>query len=165
VDLWISRSHPGKQYLVSVGCLVVGLVLFVGFRDYRLAGGNAVAGFYLGMLLAAIGMASLLTTGKQSVLVDPQKRRITIEDARPMSTRKRVIAFSEILDINIGYLGKRSNFVGFYYLRLSLANGEEYPLFAPGRFFAGASDRAVVAGWQRRLQGYLDRPGLEKEKT
>jgi len=165
VDLWISRSNPGKQYLVSVGCLVVGLILFVSFRDYRAVGGNAVAGFYLGMLLALIGMASFLTTGRQSVLVDPQKRRISIEDIRPMSTKKRDIAFNDVIEISIGYLGKRSNYVNCYYLRLSLANGEEYPLFAPGRFFAGASDRSVVAGWQRRLQGYIDRPGPEMEKT
>ncbi len=157
MDLWISRSNPGKQYLVSVGCLVVGLILFVSFRDYRAAGGNAVAGFYLGMLLAVIGMASFLTTGKQSVLVDPQKRSITIVDVRPMSTKQRVIAFSDVIDVNIGYLGKRSNDVSCYYLRLSLANGEEYPLFAPGRFFAGASDRSVVAGWQRRLQDAIDK--------
>jgi hypothetical protein len=44
-----------------------------------------------------------------------------------------------------------------YYLVLKLRNGEEYPLFAPGRFFQGASDRSVVEGWRRRLEDYLER--------
>ena len=41
------------------------------------------------------------------------------------------------------------------YLVLKLTSGQEYPLFAPGRFFAGASDRATVEGWRRRLREYM----------
>jgi hypothetical protein len=55
----------------------------------------------------------------------------------------------------LGYLGKRSNFVTWYYLVLKLRSGEEYPLFSPGRFFKGGSDRSTVAGWRQRLEGYL----------
>jgi hypothetical protein len=35
------------------------------------------------------------------------------------------------------------------------AQGEEYPLFAPGRFYDGASDRSIVEGWKLRLEKYV----------
>jgi hypothetical protein len=38
---------------------------------------------------------------------------------------------------------------------LTLKGGEEYPLFSPGRFFEGATDRSIVAGWKERLEQYL----------
>ena len=72
MDSWISRSNPAKQYLLSAACALLGLVL------------------------AGVGVAGLLTTGKQSVLVDPKTRRITVEDARPFGIKKRSILFSDI---------------------------------------------------------------------
>jgi hypothetical protein len=60
-----------------------------------------------------------------------------------------------VTGVSIGSLGKKSNFVQTYYLVLKLANGQEYPLFAPGRFYPGASDRATVESWRERLQGYM----------
>jgi hypothetical protein len=56
--------------------------------------------------------------------------------------------------VSVGYLGRKSNFGQTSYLVLKLANGQEYPLFAPGRFYPGASDRATVESWRQRLQGY-----------
>jgi hypothetical protein len=45
-----------------------------------LLGSNAMAGFLLGVLLLFIGVAGFLLSGKQTVVVDPKSRRITIED-------------------------------------------------------------------------------------
>jgi hypothetical protein len=47
--------------------------------------------------------------------------------------------------------------VTIFYLVLKLRNGEEYPLFAPGRFFEGASDRSTVEGWRQRLEEQIGR--------
>ena len=93
--------------------------------------------------------------GKQTVIVDPGARRITVEDANQFRTRKRTILFKEIVDTGIGYLGKRSNSVGFYYIILRLENGEEYPLYAPGYFFDGGSDRSVMENRRQRLEHCL----------
>jgi hypothetical protein len=138
-----------------LACAVVGLVLLVGFRDYAVGGRNALAGFCLGVLLAGIGVAGVLFSGRQSVVIDPKTRRITVEDSNLLGTKKRSIPFGDIAGISIGFLGKRSNYVTWYYLALKLRNGENYPLFAPGRFFEGGSDRSVVAGWQQRLQNLI----------
>jgi hypothetical protein len=156
MGLWISRSNPLKQYLLALGASAVGLMLILGFHGERSLNGNAMAGFLLGILLALIGVAGFLATGRQTVIIDAHKRRISIEDSGLFSTKKRVIPFGDIADVSIGYLGKRSNHVTFFYLLLTLRNGQDYPLFAPGRFYAGSSDRAVVAGWQKRLEDCMN---------
>src|SRR6266850_365569 len=60
-----------------------------------------------------------------------------------------------LIGVGIGYLGRRSTRVTWYYLVLSLKGGEEYSLFSPGRFFEGGTDRSIVAGWKQRLEQYL----------
>ena len=155
MDVWISQNNPGKQIVVSLACVAAGLVLMIGFRDFRGAGSNAMAGFLLGVLLLVIGAPGILMSGKQTVVVDPGVRRITVEESNRFRTKKRSIPFSDVVGISIGYLGKRSNNVGWYYLVLKLKTGEEYPLFAPGRFFEGGSDRSTVLSWKQRLEQYL----------
>ncbi|MDA8169269.1 MAG: hypothetical protein M0Z59_06160 [Nitrospiraceae bacterium] len=155
MDLWKSRSNSGKQTALSVACVAVGLVLVIGFRNFEGVGSNAGAGFLLGLLVLFIGVPGLLMRGKQTVLVNPGTRQITIEDSNRFRTKKRTIPFSDIVSVSIGYLGKKSNNVTWYYLVLKLRSGEDYPLFAPGRFFEGASDRSIVMSWKQRLETYL----------
>jgi hypothetical protein len=151
---WVSRSGFLKQTALAAGAVVVGLVLMVGFRHYQ-GNGDMLAGFLLGVLLLVIGAAGLAVAGVQTVTVDPAYRRIVVEDRTLLGAKTREIAFTEIGGISIGYQGKKSNFVQTYYLVLKLTGGSEYPLFAPGRFYAGAGSRATVEGWRRRLQEYM----------
>jgi len=152
----VSRSRPGAQLALAVGATVVGACLAFCFRGFRSDGENALAGFMLGVLLLAIGISGIVASGRQTVTVDPKSRRITVNDRYLFGTRSRVIAFQEIGDITIGYLGKASNYVQHYYLVLHLANGSEYALFAPGRFFEGSSSRSTVESWRERLQDCIN---------
>ena len=124
-------------------------------RHFRTTGGDALAGFLLGVLLLGIGVAGALASGVQTVTVDPRMRSIEIVDAYFFGLRRRTVSFDEIGRVTIGYLGKASNYVKTYYLVLHLADGRECPLIASGRFFKGGSSRAVVEGWRQRLEGYL----------
>jgi hypothetical protein len=156
MEKWTSVSRPGKQIAISILAVAAGIILVAGFNDFTGPGmTNSKAGFILGVMVLVLGAAGILFQGKQSVTVDPMARRITIEDKTRFGRKKRTITFNEIVDINIGYLGKRSNFVNCYYLVLKLKNGREYPLFPPGRFYVGSSDRAVVNGWRTRLEDYI----------
>ena len=83
----------------------------------------------------------------------PRRRLIVVEEQGLSGRRTRQIHFDEITDIGIGYLGKKSNFVTWYYLILNLKSGENYPLFQPGRFYEGGSERGVVKQWRDRLLG------------
>jgi hypothetical protein len=151
---WVSRSSSTRQTALAAGSIVVGAVLMFGFRHFQ-GDGDMLAGFLLGVLLLVIGLAGVAVTGRQTVTVDPALRRIVVEDRTLIGSKTREIAFAEIGDIAIGFVGKKSNFVQNYYLVLRLKSGKEYPLFAPGRFFPGASSRATVDGWRRRLQEYM----------
>ncbi len=155
MTVWKSQSNAGKQLLLACACAAVGLVLMIGFRGFAAINSNEGAGFLLGALLLLIGVPGLILTGRQTVLVDPRARRITVEDSNRFRTTTRHIPFGDIEGVSIGFLGKKSNFVSYYYLVLKLRSGGEYSLFAPGRFFEGASNRATVAGWKRRLETYL----------
>ena len=156
MEQWISQNNPGKQTILTIASMALGLVLAVGFRDFSGPGmTHAKAGFLLGLMLLAIGFIGFLTKGRQTVVIDAMSRRITVEDNSLFGTKRRAIAFRDVSEVTVGFLGKRSNFVTIYYLVLHLTNGERYPLFAPGRFYDGASDRSVVEGWRARLEKYL----------
>jgi hypothetical protein len=156
MEKWKSQSHIGKQVAAAVVCIVFGIALAIGFHNFTGPGmTNSKAGFLLGVLLLVIGVAGFLMQARQTVIVDPAGRRITIEDETRFGTKRRSIGFQEIVEVRVGYLGKRSNLVTNYYLVLKLRSGEEYPLFAPGRFYAGASERATVEGWRVRLEEYI----------
>lgn len=155
MDVWTSQSNSSKQIMLSLASTVAGLVLVIGFRNFSGLESNAIAGFLLGVLLLFIGLASFLLSGKQTVTIDPKLRRIVIEDENRFRTKKLLIPFSSVVDISIGYIGKRSNYVSCYYLVLKLKSGEEYPLFSPGRFFEGGSERSTMASRKQRLEEYI----------
>lgn len=153
MDRWRSESNPAKQRVLTIACALIGMVLVVGFRHFAGPGmTDSKAAFLLGCLLLVIGILGLLFQGKQVIVVDPLARVVRIEDKNLWGTKSRTIAFGDISAIRIGYMGKKSNFVQYHYLLLTLRTGEKYPLFAPGRFYDGASDRTVVEAWQSRLQ-------------
>lgn len=156
--LWETRSKPGTQALLALVCAGVGLILVAKFwsaPDQAISEARAVIG--LGGLLFAIGFGALVTAGRQTVIVDPGTQRIIVEDVRLAGATTRTIPFGDIVDIRIGYLGKASSYVTFYYLVLLLKGGEEYPLFSPGRGYDGGTDRFVAEGRRRRLAEYLRR--------
>jgi hypothetical protein len=156
MDILRFESQSGRQTALALASLAVGLALAYGFRHFDGSGlGNSLAGFLLGMLLLVMGLAGLLASGKQTIVVDPRARRIVVEDAYLFGTRKKTIPFSEIVGTGIGFVGKKSNFVSFYSINLKLKNGMQYPLFSPGRFFEGGSDRSVMERRRQQLEAYI----------
>ena len=152
---WITQSNPSKQAVYAVISAVLGVLLVIGVLSSGSRGENALAGGLLGALLLVIGVAGALYTGKQTVTVDPRAGQIVVQDAQFLGAKRRAIAFGDVEQVGVGYLGKKSNYVSFYYLVLKLRTGEEFPLFAPGRGFDGASDRETVDEWRCRLEEYL----------
>jgi len=159
MDTWKFESSSGKQTLLALACIAVGIILAIGFRHFSGSGTtNTLAGFLLGILLLIIGISALLSGGKQTIVVDSLARHIVVEDSNQFRSKKRLIPFSDVVGTGIGYLGKTSNHVTFYYINLKLRSGEEYPLFSPGRFFEGGSDRAVMERRRQRLEEYINQP-------
>ncbi|TCV85901.1 hypothetical protein [Sulfurirhabdus autotrophica] len=147
------ESNSGKQTALSLMSIIAGVTLAMGFRHFDGPGMTSnLAGFLLGLLLLFIGIAAFLVSGKQKIVIDPQARHIAIEDTTRFRTNKRTIFFNDIVDTGIGFLGKKSNFVSYYYINLHLKNGEIYPLFSPGRFFDGSSDRSIMETRRQQLE-------------
>jgi len=116
---WVSQSNRGQQIALSVGCMVVGLALAVGCRHFQGPGiTNTMAGFLLGLLLLFLGLATIIVSGQQTVVIDPTARCITVEETSLLKKVRRSIPFGDIVDIHIGFVGKRSNYVTNYYLEL-----------------------------------------------
>jgi hypothetical protein len=135
------------------GCVAVGALITWLARNATGPGmTNERAAFYLGLLLLGVGLAGVVTHGTQTTVVDPAAKSITVEDQTYFGRKVRTIRFAEIAGIDIGYLGRRSSHVTFYFLELKLRDGTTYPLFAPGRFYEGSSTRSVVEGWRQRLE-------------
>jgi hypothetical protein len=156
MDSWKFESNSGKQTALSLVCVVIGLVLAFGFRNFSGAAmPNSLAGFLLGLLLLLIGISAFLANGKQTIVVDPKARHISIADTNHFRTKKRLIAFSDIVDTYIGYFGKASNYFTFYYVVLKLRSGEEVTLFSPGYFYDGGSDRSVMESRRQGLEECL----------
>jgi hypothetical protein len=155
MDVWTATSSPAKQLGLAIVSLAVGAALMAGFRHYGQVGSDQFAGFLLGVLLAGIGGAGAIACARQTVIVDPRARRITVQDAHLWGASTRGIAFDDVAAVGVGSLGKRSNHGMQYYLVLKLRNGRDFSLFAPGRLFRGSSERSTVEGWRRRLEGYL----------
>lgn len=138
--------------------MVAGLLLVVWLRDAPPGGSNAQAGFWFGMLLLALGGLTLVANARQSIVVDAQRREIRIEDRRLSGRQLRRIPFADVQDVELAHLRTRKQNTIRYFIQLQLRSGEAYALFAPERVYAGASDPAVVAGWQARLKALLAAP-------
>ena len=162
MDSWKFESNPGKQTALSLACIAVGIILVIGFRHFDGSGmTNSLAGFLCGLLLLLIGVSAFLVSGKQTIVIEPQMRRIIVEDTNKLWIKRKLIRFSEIADTGIGYVGKKSNFVNFYCIILKLKSGEKYSLFSPGRFYDGGSDRSVMESRRQRLENSIKQAGGE----
>jgi hypothetical protein len=159
MEKWISHSSPTKQALASITMAAVGLLMVYLTRDFGpVAMTDKFCAFLLGLLLLVVGAAGIAATGVQTIVIDPKLRRIEVTDKTVFGIKNQVIFFHDIVRISIGAVGKRSNNVMFYFLRLERRNAPVFSLFAPGRFFEGSSNREVVEDWRCRLQEYIGLP-------
>jgi len=154
MEIWKSENNPNKQIAVSLFFTTIGLVLMALCRNFISSGSaGEIAGFFLGILVLIIGGYYLLVGGKQVVIIDPNKRSITIEDNNRFGSKTRVIEFQNIVDVRLGWNGKKTTFY-YYFLLLKLKDGKNYPLF--NQYYPGSFDRTAVESWKTRLKNYLN---------
>ena len=155
MEIWKIESNPGKQMLLAVAIFFIGLLLIILCRDYGGPGmTNTLAGFLLGWLLFLVGAVNILLNGKQTIIIDPQKRCIAVLDANLFGNKARYIPFHEIVETRVAAIGKRSSYTMTYYVSLHLRDGKTYPLFFPA-YYDGRWDRSVAEYRLQRLGEYL----------
>ncbi len=111
------------------------------------------AGFVLGMLLVAAGVAGLYLGTTRAVVIDPRTGFISIEDTNRVGQRKRSIPFKEVVSAYLNEMVDTSGGMA-YDVMLKLKSGKTISLFG-GAAFDGTHDRAVMAERCRRIGQYL----------
>jgi hypothetical protein len=164
MSTWRVENNPGMQFALAFAMTLLGVLFVYLCRHYTGPGmTNSLAGYLSGWLLLLIGGLGILVGGKQTVTVEGTTRRIVIEDSNRFRTKQRVIPFNLIEAVSVGYFGKASNFVNFYFLVLHLRGGERYTLFPPGRFYPGSSNRSAAESWRQRLEAFLAQSDIRSE--
>jgi hypothetical protein len=157
MESWKIESSSGKQVTLGWIILLVGTILTVGFRNFDGSGlTNSLAGFLLGLLLLLVGIVALVIGGKRTVTVDPEARRILIEDVNRFGQKSRLISFDEVERVYVGSLGNREGGSISYDVLLKLKIGENVSLFRPA-YFDGIWSRSVMEDRCRCLEGYIQR--------
>ena len=157
MESWKIESSPGKQVALGWIILLVGLILAIGFRNFDSSGlTNSFAGFLLGLLLLLVGIAALVMGGKRTVTVNPEARRILIDDVNRFGQKSRLISFDEVERVYVGSLGNREGGSISYDVVLKLKTGENVSLFRPA-YFNGTWNRSVMEDRCRRLEGYIEK--------
>lgn len=156
MEIWKIESNPVKQFTLSGVFAVMGIVFLIIFRDFDASGfTDSLSGFLLGVLLVTIAVASLFSIYRQTIIVDPTTKTITITSERFSGTEKQVIPFHTITNVCVAFLGRASNFIGnTHYLSLTLIDNSHCPLFFPA-FFDGRTSKTVAEERYRRLMMYL----------
>lgn len=155
MEPWISESNRKSNVVMIVFALIAGLLLVINTWGVELGqSSNERSALMLGLLLIIIGVVGLFSGGKEIVTVDPNRGLIEIEKTNIFGKTKREIMFADIEDVLIGWVGKKSNYMNFYFIILKVKDKGEVTLFSPG-YFKGASSRETVEGWKIRLQDYI----------
>ncbi len=153
MEIWKSENNPNKQIAISLIFTIVGLLLIILCRNFiNSVSAGEMAGFALGILVFFISGYYLLVSGKQVVIIDPNKRCITIENNNRFGFKTRVIEFQNIINVRIGWIGRKTTFY-YYFLLLKLKDGKDYPLF--NQYYHGSFDRTTVESWKVKLENYL----------
>jgi len=148
------KSKPGLQKIISVSLTISGLfIITILINKLGNLNSDELAGFLLGCLIFTIGIVNLIINASQEICIDPNLRRITIKTVNNFKSKEEIIHFDEIKNIEIIYLGKKSNFTNFYYLKLLLNNDKTYILFSPGNFHI--SNRQEIEEWKSKIEKYI----------
>ena len=157
MESWKIESSPGKQVALGWIILLVGLILAIGFRNFDSSClTNSLAGFLLGLLLLLVGIAALVMGGRRTITVDPEARRISIDDVNRFGQKSRLIPFDEVERVYVGSLGNREGGSISYDVLLKLKMGVNVSLFRPA-YFEGTWNRSVMEDRYRRLEEYIQR--------
>ena len=164
MEQWKIESSPGKQASLGWASTVSGLILAIGFFDF---GGPALthnlAGFLLGLLLLIVGVATLVMSGKRTVVVDPVARNIVIADSGRFGQNTRTISFDEVADVRVDEFGDDEGGSISYDVVIQLKDVKGISLFR-GAVFDGLFNKSVMQERCDRIRGAIRTEGFISKK-
>jgi hypothetical protein len=157
-EVWKTESQVGRQAFAAVGMCAVGLALVIWLRHFEGPGlTDSRAGFLLGVLLLVVGVGMFVVGGKQVIVVEPRSRRVIVERASLLGTKRTEVQFGDIAGVEVEELGDTEGGSISYHLAVKLKSGKELPLFLG--FFEGTHSKAAVEARREKLLSYLRTDG------
>ena len=139
---WQITSNSSKSFVLAVGTFAVGLVFIWLTRHVPVGDTNALAARWLGVMLAALGLAGVIWGEETVVTVDAGQRCLRIESRRRVGHLSVVVPFAEVEAVNVVRIGTRSDGTPSFWLQIARKDGKT---FATGRWSTSELEIARVA--------------------
>lgn len=163
MNSWQIESNSYKQTALAfasfaVGFVFISLVMFYPSSPliFNFDSNNTLLwAFLLGLILLFSGIYSLLANASRTVTVNPEKRRIIIEDRSRFKQNRNTINFEQIKEVYVNEEGDRESGSISYDVMLKLTSGKNISLFGAA-FFDGRYDKNIMQSHCRQLRQYLN---------
>jgi hypothetical protein len=139
---WQISSNSSKSLVLAVGTFAVGLVFIWLTRHVTVGDTNALAARWLGVMLAAVGLAGVIWGEKIVVTVDTGQRCLRFDCRRRVGNLNFVVRFEEVESVNVVRIGTRSDGTPSFWLQIARNDGKT---FATGRWSTSEMEIARVA--------------------
>ena len=163
MNSWKIESNSYKQRALAfasfaVGFVFVSLVMFYTSSPliFNFDSDNTLLwAFLLGLILLFSGVYSLLANASRTVTVNPEKRRIVIEDRSRFKQNRNTIGFEQVQEVYVTEQGDTDGGSISYDVMLKLTSGKNISLFGAA-FFDGRYDKNMMHNHCRQLRQYLN---------
>lgn len=139
---WQITSNSSKSLVLAVGSFAVGLIFLWLTRHVQVGDSNALAAQWLGVMLAAVGLAGVIWGEEIVVTVDSGQRCLRFDCRRRVGNVSFVVRFEEIESVNVVRTGTRSDGTPSFWLQVARKDGKT---FATGRWSTSEMEIARVA--------------------
>jgi hypothetical protein len=123
---WRITSNTRKTLALAAGSLLLGLLLVWLAGGARVGGSNATAAMWLGILLAALGVAAFVFAENLVVTVDTSERRLVIDRFTRWGNSRTLLPFVDVESIRVAKLGSGADGTPSYWLQVHCRRGEVY---------------------------------------
>jgi len=142
---WQVTSNSQQSAAIAGGCLAVGALFVWLTRGAAPGDTTSTSALWLGVLLAAVGVAGLVFAEDVVVTVEPSRRRLRVERRMRWGQKSTEVAFDEVSSVRVVKVGSGSEGTPSYWLQILTRSGTS---LATGRW---STDEAEMNRLARQL--------------
>lgn len=142
-DIWEIHSDTAKTSILSVAIGAAGILIMYLSKGQAAVSVTALSGFWLGVMLLGITLASLVLMEQIIVTVDIPNKLLNFKKKSYWETSSSVLNFSEIESICVAKTGDGSDGTASYSLSIKLKNGSTQ---ATGKWSVNQHEMDELAG-------------------
>jgi hypothetical protein len=120
---WQVVSNTQKSGAVAAGVAALGALFLWLTRGVAEGDSNGAAAMWLGVLLAAVGLAGLIFLEDVVVTVDPTRRSLRLEKRTRWGKTSTELLFRAVESVQVAKIGSRSDGTPSYWLQIQTRGG------------------------------------------